>query len=78
MDNNKGDKKDKDLNIWQQFGFLGSVGFTLVLTTFAGLAFGLALDRITGLKPFFTVALLLFGIVSGFIYLYYHFGKNDK
>jgi len=78
LDNNKGRQKDKEDNIWQQFGFLGSVGFTLVLATFAGLALGLVLDRLTGLKPLFTVALLLFGIISGFLYLYYHFGKNGK
>ncbi len=51
-------------------GTLGALGFTLVLSTFAGLFLGIGLDKITGLKPLFTISLLLFGIVAGFIKIF--------
>ncbi len=51
-------------------GTLGSLGFTLVLSTFTGLFLGIWLDKITGLKPLFTIGLLLFGIIAGFIKIF--------
>jgi len=47
----------------------GSIGFTLVLATFCGLGSGVLLDRLTGLKPLFTIVMLLFGIISGFVWV---------
>ena len=38
-------------------GSLGALGFTMVILTFAGLALGLWLDKITGLKPLFSIRL---------------------
>jgi F0F1-type ATP synthase assembly protein I len=58
-------------------GQLGSLGFTLVLTTFAGLGLGLLLDKLTNLKPLFTIACLLFGIISGFVYIIVKYARND-
>ncbi|MEI7542629.1 MAG: AtpZ/AtpI family protein [bacterium] len=66
------DKKE----IWRTFGQLGSLGFTLVLCTFAGLGSGLLLDKWTGLKPLFTIICLLLGIIAGFVYMFYKFGIN--
>jgi F0F1-type ATP synthase assembly protein I len=57
---------------------LSSVGFTLVLATFIGLAIGLLLDKWTKLTPLFTIVMLLFGITSGFVYLVYKYGANAK
>jgi F0F1-type ATP synthase assembly protein I len=58
-------------------GQVGSIGFTLVLSTFCGLGLGLLVDRLTGLKPIFTIAFLLFGIVSGFVWVIVKFtGKQ--
>jgi len=50
-------------------GQAGALGFTLVLSTFCGLGFGLFLDKVTGLKPIFTIVFLLFGIISGFVWV---------
>ncbi|HRU38970.1 MAG TPA: AtpZ/AtpI family protein [Candidatus Goldiibacteriota bacterium] len=47
----------------------GSIGFTLVLATFCGLGAGMLVDRLTGLKPLFTIVMLLFGIISGFVWV---------
>lgn len=43
-----------------------SVGLSIVLATFIGLAFGLWLDGKFGTKPIFTIAFLIFGIIAGF------------
>lgn len=65
----------------KSLGNLGALGFTLVLSTFAGLFLGIWLDKITGLKPLFTIGLLLFGIIAGFIKIFKETIKsnnNDK
>jgi len=63
--------------IFKSLGTLGALGFTLVFSTFAGLGIGLLLDKITGLKPVFTISCLIFGIVTGFVYIYVKLIKND-
>jgi len=50
-------------------GQVGAIGFTLVLSTFCGLGLGIFLDKLTGLKPLFTIVLLLAGIISGFVWV---------
>jgi F0F1-type ATP synthase assembly protein I len=57
-------------------GQVGAIGFTLVLSTFSGLGIGLLLDRVTGLKPLFTIVLLLFGIIAGFVWVIVKFAGN--
>ena len=69
---------DDRKQLLRTFGELGSLGFTLVLTTFAGLGSGLLLDSWTGLKPLFTIICLLLGIIAGFVYMFYRFGANAK
>lgn len=69
------DNKDKkplsdSSDLFAAMGAVGSLGFTLVLATFAGLGLGILIDRFTGLKPWFTIGGLLFGIVSGFVKIY--------
>jgi len=61
-------KGNKEL--FESLGTVGLLGFTLVLSTFAGLGLGILLDKLTGLKPLFTIVLLLFGIVAGFINIF--------
>lgn len=72
-------KEDNDNNkeLFKSLGTVGTLGFTLVFSTFAGLGIGLVLDRITGLKPVFTIFFLIFGIVAGFVYIYIKLIKND-
>ncbi len=71
------DKDQRDL--LNTVGNLGALGFTLVLSTFAGLGLGLWLDKVTHLKPLFTIGCLLFGIIAGFVYIIYGVAKsNDK
>jgi F0F1-type ATP synthase assembly protein I len=68
------DKDQRDL--LRNFGELGSLGFTLVLSTFCGLGLGLFLDKITKLKPLFTISCLLFGIISGFVWIIMKYARN--
>lgn len=69
------DKDERDM--LRNLGELGSVGFTLVLSTFCGLGMGLFLDKITKLKPLFTISFLLFGIILGFVWIIIKFaGKK--
>jgi F0F1-type ATP synthase assembly protein I len=74
------DKKKKpsdDSNgLYSALGTVGTLGFTMVLSTFAGLAIGIWLDKITGLKPWFTIGCLLFGIVAGFVKIYAEMKKK--
>ena len=61
-------KGNKEL--FRSLGTVGLLGFTLVISTFAGLGIGLLLDKLTGLKPLFTISCLLFGIVAGFVNIF--------
>jgi ATP synthase protein I len=46
---------------------LSSLGLTLVFSTFIGLGLGWLVDRAFHSRPLFTILLLLFGIVAGFV-----------
>ena len=71
------DKDERDALV--KLGELGSLGFTLVLSTFCGLGLGLFLDKVTHLKPLFTIVCLLCGIILGFVYIIVKYaGTNDK
>ncbi|HMB00604.1 MAG TPA: AtpZ/AtpI family protein [Spirochaetota bacterium] len=56
--------------LFESLGTVGLLGFTLVLSTFAGLGLGILLDKLTGLKPAFTIGGMIFGIVAGFINIF--------
>jgi ATP synthase protein I len=70
--------KQDSRDTMRSFGMLGSLGFTLVMCTFAGLAAGYFLDRILHTSPVFTIIMLLLGIAAEFIYIIYKFGQNGK
>jgi len=61
---------DDNKELFKSLGTVGLLGITLVLSTFAGLGLGLLLDKLTGLKPLFTIGGLLFGITAGFINIF--------
>lgn len=69
------DKDNRDALV--SLGEAGSIGFTLVLATFSGLGIGLLLDKVTGLKPLFTIVFLLFGIISGFVWVIVKYAGNN-
>ncbi len=58
-------------------GAAGSLGFTLVASTFLGLAAGTALDNRLDTAPWFTIGLLCFGIAAGFFNMI-HYGLTHK
>lgn len=57
-------------NAWQNIGTLGSLGFTLVGSTFLGLAFGYFLDGRLGTAPWLMIVFLLVGITAGFVNIF--------
>ena len=61
----KGSKKT-----YTQMAYASSVGIGLVLAVFGGLYLGNWLDSKLGTSPFFTLVLLLMGVVAGFRSLY--------
>jgi F0F1-type ATP synthase assembly protein I len=66
---------DKDeRNLLVTLANAGSTGFTMVLSTFSGLGLGLLIDKLTGLKPLFTIVFLLLGIIMAFVWVIYKFG----
>jgi len=56
---------------WKNVGAAGSLGFTLVASTFLGLAVGYFLDKWLDTAPSFTIGLLCFGIGTGFFNMIY-------
>ncbi len=57
---------DNNKQLFRTLGFLSSVGISMVAATFIGLAMGYYLDKWLETSPWFTLAFLLLGIVSGF------------
>ena len=47
-------------------GLASTLGLTIVIATFIGLALGLWLDRVFDTSPWLTIIFLLLGIVAGF------------
>lgn len=65
------------VDAWRNMGAAGSLGFTLVASTFVGLAAGYFLDNWLDTSPWFTVIFLIFGIVAGFFNMI-HYGLTHK
>ena len=55
---------------FRALGAVGAIGLMLVACTFAGLAAGYTLDRHLGTEPWFTIGLLVLGIIAGFINIF--------
>ena len=47
-------------------GLASTLGLTIVLATFIGLALGLWLDKVFNSSPWLTIVFLVFGIIAGF------------
>ncbi len=58
--------------------YASSIGIAMVLAIFGCLFLGSWLDGKLGTKPFFTLLLLLIGIVAGFRNMYVLIKKNFK
>lgn len=61
-----------------QMAYASSVGIAMVLAIFGCLFLGIWLDRTFGTEPYFTLILLLIGIVAGFRNLYLLIKKYFK
>jgi ATP synthase protein I len=54
----------------RSMGFLSSLGISMVAATLIGLAMGYYLDKWLKTSPWFTLAFLVLGIISGFRNIY--------
>lgn len=73
------DSETKKLGI--QMAYASSIGIGMVLAVFGGLFMGNWLDTKLGTLPFFTLILLLMGVVAGFRSLYHlikRYFKDEK
>ncbi|MBI2441148.1 MAG: AtpZ/AtpI family protein [Lentisphaerae bacterium] len=59
-----------DRTPWQGLATVGSLGFTLVASTFLGLLLGYNLDRWLETSPLLTILCLLLGIFAGFFNIF--------
>ena len=59
-------------------GLASTLGLTIVIATFIGLAVGLWLDRVFNTSPWLTVIFLILGIFAGFRNFYRFMTKRAK
>ena len=59
-------------------GLASTLGLTIVIATFIGLALGLWLDRVFNTSPWLTIIFLILGIVAGFRNFYRFMAKRAK
>ena len=59
-------------------GLASTLGLTIVIATFIGLALGLWLDRVFNTSPWLTVIFLIVGIIAGFRNFYLFMSKRAK
>ena len=59
-------------------GLASTLGLTIVIATFIGLALGLWLDRVFDTSPWLTIIFLILGIIAGFHNLYRFVTKRAK
>jgi ATP synthase protein I len=59
-------------------GLASTLGLTIVIATFIGLALGLWLDRVFNTSPWLTVIFLIVGIIAGFRNFYRFMSKRAK
>jgi ATP synthase protein I len=59
-------------------GLASTLGLTIVIATFIGLALGLWLDRVFNTSPWLTVIFLIVGIIAGFRNFYLFMSRRTK
>jgi len=59
-------------------GLASTLGLSIVIATFIGLALGIWLDRVFDTSPWLTVILLIVGIIAGFRNFYIFMSKRAK
>lgn len=64
--------------VFKQLMQASSVGISLVLSTFVGLAMGYGLDSLFNTSPWLTIIFLLLGIIAGFRELFRMARKQDN
>jgi ATP synthase protein I len=55
-----------DKSILKIFARAGTLGFTMVISTFVGLAIGYGIDHFFNTSPWFTIIFLVLGIIAGY------------
>ena len=63
-------EKEEERGVFKQLLTVSSIGISMALAIFIGLAIGVFLDRSFSTKPWFTIIFLFVGIISAFRNLY--------
>lgn len=78
MNNKEIEKNENRSKAYSNFFELSTLGITLVVSTFLGLAIGLFLDKKLKTSPLFTIIFLILGIIAGFVNIFKIVSKMDK
>ena len=70
--------KDETWKALKLVGLASTLGLSIVIATFIGLALGIWLDRVFDTSPWLTVILLIAGIIAGFRNFYRFMSKRAK
>jgi len=70
--------KDETWKALKLVGLASTLGLSIVIATFIGLALGIWLDRVFDTSPWLTVILLIVGIIAGFRNFYLFMSKRAK
>ena len=62
--------KGEEKGLAKNLIFISSIGISMVLAIFIGLAMGVFIDRKFSTSPWFTIIFLIFGVIAAFRNLY--------
>ena len=63
-------RQEREKGVIKGLALLASLGISMVISTFIGLAIGIYLDRYFSTHPVFTIVFLILGIAAGFRNIY--------
>ncbi|MEO7045317.1 MAG: AtpZ/AtpI family protein [Ferruginibacter sp.] len=70
--------RNKDKGVWMGLGMMGMVGWSVVVPTLLGAAFGFWLDKKHPASFSWTLSFLMIGLFTGSIIAWYWVAKEDK
>lgn len=65
------DKRRGGRGFWQYVISAGSVGWMVALPAFGGAFLGRHLDKLTGVRGYWTLSLMLLGLAGGILWVWY-------
>lgn len=70
-------EKEEERGVFKQLITVSSIGISMALAIFIGLAIGVFIDRRFSTSPWFTIIFLIFGVIAAFRNLYILAKRHD-